>query len=141
MSPPSSHDTPQSTAWLADGQSSTAESATEDEEEQEIVEFIMEEPSSMQQRLDEDGNSDLSSEKTSVFTLGPNSPRVQKRVVSNADGGVGAGFGLDKRAEPASYHMGNGVACRYYNRARCSKGTSCPWSHAPDTYSLRSRSE
>lgn len=38
-------------------------------------------------------------------------------------------------------HRGSGVACRYYNRGRCFKGTSCPYSHAPDQYSLRSHPE
>jgi len=38
-------------------------------------------------------------------------------------------------------HRGSGVACRYYNRSRCFKGTSCPYSHAPDQYSLRSHPE
>jgi hypothetical protein len=39
---------------------------------------------------------------------------------------------------PASEHLGNGVACRYYNRSRCLKGNACPFSHGPDLYSLRS---
>ncbi|PVF94614.1 hypothetical protein CPB86DRAFT_800363 [Serendipita vermifera] len=43
--------------------------------------------------------------------------------------------------QPASDHVGNGVACRYYNRSRCLKGNSCPFSHAPDLYSLRSHPE
>ena len=38
-------------------------------------------------------------------------------------------------------HRGSGVACRYYNRRRCFKGTSCPYSHVPDQYSLRSHPE
>ena len=38
-------------------------------------------------------------------------------------------------------HRGSGVACRYYNRGRCFKGTSCPYSHASDQYSLRSHPE
>lgn len=38
-------------------------------------------------------------------------------------------------------HRGSGVACRYYNRSKCFKGTSCPYSHVPDQYSLRSHPE
>lgn len=33
------------------------------------------------------------------------------------------------------------MTCRYYNKSRCGKGNSCPYSHAPDLYSLRSHPE
>ncbi|KAF6760447.1 hypothetical protein DFP72DRAFT_959740 [Ephemerocybe angulata] len=34
-------------------------------------------------------------------------------------------------------HRGNGVPCRFYNRAGCAKGSLCPFSHAPDEKSVR----
>jgi hypothetical protein len=123
---------------MVKGQSSTAESNTEDEDEGDLVEWIMEKPTSMEGRLNGQKDSDVASEQTSPFTNGVGTPRG---VASSADGGVAAGFGLDKLAEPPSEHYGSGVACRFYNRARCVKGSSCPWSHAPDTYSLRSHPE
>jgi hypothetical protein len=102
------------------------------------VEWIMEKPTPTQGRFDGDKESDVASEQTSAITTGIGSPRG---VASSADGGVAAGFGLDELAEQPSEHYGSGVACRFYNRARCAKGSSCRWSHGPDTYSLRSRPE
>ena len=34
-------------------------------------------------------------------------------------------------------HTGNGVPCRFYNRAGCAKGERCAYSHAPDEKSIR----
>ncbi|KAF9006952.1 hypothetical protein BDQ17DRAFT_1302352 [Cyathus striatus] len=34
-------------------------------------------------------------------------------------------------------HVGNGVPCRFYNHAGCSRGAECMFSHAPDEKSVR----
>jgi hypothetical protein len=34
-------------------------------------------------------------------------------------------------------HKGNGIACRFYNHAGCSRGNNCTFSHAPDDKSVR----
>lgn len=46
-----------------------------------------------------------------------------------------------RRGGDSSKHFGNGVTCRYYNKSRCAKGNTCPYSHASDLYSLRSHPE
>ncbi|KAG7453095.1 uncharacterized protein BT62DRAFT_959370 [Guyanagaster necrorhizus] len=35
------------------------------------------------------------------------------------------------------HHIGNGIACRYYNHGGCRRGESCAFSHAPDEKSVR----
>ncbi len=34
-------------------------------------------------------------------------------------------------------HVGNGVACRFYNHGGCNRGNNCAFSHAPDDKSIR----
>ncbi|KAG7443925.1 uncharacterized protein BT62DRAFT_1078113 [Guyanagaster necrorhizus] len=36
-----------------------------------------------------------------------------------------------------SLHVGNGVACRFYNHEGCNKGDECTYSHAADTDSIQ----
>ncbi len=38
---------------------------------------------------------------------------------------------------PDYYHIGNGVACWYYNHDTCMRGINCDYSHAPDIRSVR----
>ncbi|KAF8876227.1 hypothetical protein CPB85DRAFT_1443884 [Mucidula mucida] len=35
------------------------------------------------------------------------------------------------------HHVGNGIACRYYNHGNCNKGLGCDYCHAPDVRSVR----
>lgn len=115
--------------FAIDGQTASETLTTDDEDE---VEIIVD--SSMRQ--DGDKSSKSSSERKGSTTIGDS----QSRVPRSLDGGV-VGFGMGTPSTPPSEHQGNGVACRFYNRERCIKGSACPWSHAPDTYSLRSRPE
>lgn len=34
-------------------------------------------------------------------------------------------------------HVGNGIACRFYNHQGCARGSECTFSHAPDEKSVR----
>jgi len=34
-------------------------------------------------------------------------------------------------------HVGNGIACRFYNHDGCARGKRCAFSHAPDEKSVR----
>lgn len=34
-------------------------------------------------------------------------------------------------------HMGNGKPCKFHNHSECTKGHTCPFSHAPDYHSER----
>ena len=36
-------------------------------------------------------------------------------------------------------HEGNGIACKFYNRDGCLRGSDCRFSHAPDHKSVRDR--
>jgi RNA-binding, Nab2-type zinc finger len=55
----------------------------------------------------------------------------------------GRGHGQEERQDNArkhvsttdvgSYHVGNGIRCRYFNKGRCKKGDGCPFSHVATT--------
>lgn len=98
-------------------------------------EFAKEDPHPA--RLDPEGDGNNHSDSLLEFTLFP----TQKRTMSSTSWSGADEFGLDMDPTLPHYHAGNGVACRYYNQTHCDNGPLCPYSHAPDKYSLRSRPE
>ncbi|KAF8646277.1 hypothetical protein AX16_007286 [Volvariella volvacea WC 439] len=47
-------------------------------------------------------------------------------------------FDIQSESDTSDCHqVGNGVACRFYNRNGCNRGSNCRFSHAPDERSIR----
>jgi hypothetical protein len=52
----------------------------------------------------------------------------------------GIGLELESVSDSSDWnHEGNGIACKFYNRDGCLRGSDCRFSHAPDHKSVRDR--